>query len=365
MIAPRALGLCVLFILAAMALPGCASMTNKAPDDEASVLFCGDVMLDWGVKELFLSEGYDYPLKRIRQFFSGFDARFCNLECPISDKGDPHPEKKYIFIAPPGAARILAYGGISGVSLANNHAMDFGAAALADTIAVLEKNGIAAAGAGADVEKARIPMQLELKGTKLAVLCYTNTGNKEAYATKTAPGIAKAGIEIIRRDVQALRKTGAVIVVSLHWGDEYADYPSAEQVDLAHDIIDAGADAIIGHHSHIYQGVELYKGKPVFYSLGNFLFGSINEEIRDNIVVALRLKKGVPVSLEIYPVNGSQDRTHRFQPRRMNGSHAQALLSHLVEISKPLDSEFPKRALLHDSMIRCDLRANIPPASEK
>ncbi len=357
-------GLTFLALVAVTAF-GCASMTSTAPDDEASVLFCGDVMLDWGVKELFLAEGYDYSLKRIRHFISGFDARFCNLECPISGIGAPHSDKKYIFIAPPEAVKILTYGGISHVSLANNHSMDFGVEAMMSTIAVLEKNGIAAVGAGADMEKARNPARLELKGAKAAVLCYTNIGNSEAYAKKSTPGIAKAAIEIIKRDIQSLRKSNAVIVISIHWGDEYADYPSADQIELAHDIIDAGADAIIGHHSHIYQGVEIYKGRPVFYSLGNFLFGSINEEIRDNIVVALRLKKGVLSSFEIYPVNGSKDTVNRFQPRRMTGSDADTLLRHLIDISKPLDQEFPKKALLRASMISCELRAETPSPSAR
>jgi len=336
-------------LLLFMMISGCASFPGKTPPDEIQVLFCGDVMLDWGIKEITLSEGYDYPLERVRGFLRSFDYRICNLECPIASSGTPHPDKKYIFIAPAEAVRVLKHGGITGVSLANNHSTDFGIPALQSTMTILAENGIQYTGAGADFEESRQPVLLERHGISAAVLGYTNIGNKDAYATKTMPGIARANLEIIKKDILNLKKFNDIVVISLHWGDEYADYPADEQIELAHAIIEAGADAVIGHHSHIYQGIEIYRGRPVIYSLGNFLFGSLNEDIRDNIVVSLRLgNKGIR-SIEVYPLNGINDPNNRFQPRKMTGSEAEALLLHLREISHPLGSEFPRKAVISNS----------------
>ncbi len=332
-------------------ISGCASFSSKTPVDEVKILFCGDMMMDWGIKEAALREGYDYPLDRVQGFLSTFDFRICNLECPIAPSGIPDRDKKYIFIAPPDAVKILTHGGINGVSLANNHTMDFGIPALQATMSILTGNKIQYTGAGNDADEARQPILLERNGIRIAVIGCTNIGDNNAYAARNTPGIARAGLESIKKDVQGLKKFNDFVIVSIHWGDEYADYPSEEQADLAHAIIDGGADGIIGHHSHIYQGIEIYRGRPVCYSLGNFLFGSRNEDIRDNIVVALSFKKSRMKTLEIHALNGINDTEHSFQPRKMSGAEAESPLSHLKEISRPLNADFPRGCVISNSRL--------------
>jgi poly-gamma-glutamate synthesis protein (capsule biosynthesis protein) len=338
----------------------CASLGSRDAAKKLTVVFCGDVMLDWGVKEVFEKKGPSYPLAGIKGFLSKFDYRFCNLECPISDSGQPDPEKKYVFQAAARSAGILSHGGINGVSLANNHSMDFGHEGLMNTMIELSARGIQYTGAGMDAGEAHMPVLVEIRDIRLAILGYTNIGTNTSYAGAAAPGIARAAGDLMRRDIQFCKRFSDFVVVTLHWGEEYAEYPTQEQVEMAHAVIEAGADAVIGHHAHIYQGVEIYRGKPVFSSLGNFLFGSTNESIRDNILVSLVFRKDRIESIEIYAVDGNTDSSNPFQPYRVTGTDAHALLSHLVTLSKALGPDFPEKAKLEDSTLRYDF-----PSGEK
>ena len=121
----------------------------------------------------------------------------------------------------------------------------------------------------------------------------------------------------------------------MHWGDEYSEYPNQKQIDLAHLIIESGADAIIGHHPHISQGIEIYKDKPIFYSVGNFIFGSVNEDIKDNMLVQISFLKNRLKLFRIYAINGNTIKTP-FQYRLLNGLDAKNSLNYLLDISKPL-----------------------------
>ena len=339
----------VLTLIAACVIAaGCATLYGTHADNEARLLFCGDVMLDWGIRDVCAKEGYAYPLKKISGFLSSFDYCFCNLECPVSSTGEPHIDKKYIFLAEPESVEVLVRGSIRGVSLANNHMLDFGMDAMLNTAAILAKNGIRSTGAGLDYDDAHLPVLAVINSSRIAISAYTNIGYADTYATRTSPGLAMASADAIRKDIQRLRNYNDIIIIVLHWGDEYSDYPTQGQIDLAHAVIDSGADAVIGHHSHVYQGVEIYRKKPIFYSLGNFLFGSTNENGRDNIVAALWIKGGRLASLTVYAVNGNKDAASRFQPRLMSGNDADTLLRHLIDISRPLGSDFPKNAVIAD-----------------
>ncbi|MDY6969929.1 MAG: CapA family protein [Spirochaetota bacterium] len=323
----------------------------KHIEGSVNILFCGDVMLDWGIRDIFETKGYRYPLRELKDFLSQFDYRFCNLESPISDKGKPHLTKKYIFRAKPEEVKILKYGDFNGVSLANNHSNDFGKEALLDTLDILIKNNISYAGAGSDICSARLPLSLEIEGINIALFAYSDIAYKESYATDISSGIAKADLDSIIEDIQQFKSIYHFIIISIHWGEEYSDYPTEQQIEMAHKIIDSGADVIIGHHPHVYQGIEIYKGKPVIYSLGNFIFGSINEDIRHNIVVGIRfLKEGIH-SLNIYAINGNKDTRKPFHHTLLEGKEAVDSLIHLLKLSETLGSAFSQRAYIKDSVL--------------
>jgi poly-gamma-glutamate synthesis protein (capsule biosynthesis protein) len=345
----------IYFCLSLIIFSACFSQTDRGvvkeyrSDKEIGILAGGDVMLDWGIGEVIDKEGYVYPFAGIKDFLSSFDFRYCNLECPVSAEGEPHPVKKYIFLAKPEYIESLVYGGIDGVSLANNHTSDFGKSALINTMTILSQKGIMFTGAGMDVGSAHLPISINKRGIKCAIFAYSFIAESETFATHSSPGIAGAGLDLIKEDIQQFRALNNFIIVSIHWGIEYSDYPLDDQIEIAHAIIDAGADAVIGHHSHIFQGVEIYRNRPVFYSLGNFLFGSINEDIRDNILVELRLMKNGIVSIGVYPLNGNKNTKRPFQPALLEGDGAGPVLRHLINISRQLGNEFPDKAVIEDS----------------
>ena len=226
------------------------------------------------------------------------DLLFGQMECVLSDRGTPAPNARLPMRTAPGVAPVLADAGFDVLSLAGNHAMDYGAQALGDTVAHLRAAGIATCGGGATLAEARAPALLEAKGRRVAFLAY-NAILPHGYAAEsnragcaplrvhthyeavepdqpgTDPRIltfaAPADLADLLADVRAARARADHVVVSMHWGIHFvravlADY----QREVGRAIIDAGADAIFGHHPHLLKGVEFHRGRPILHSLGNF-----------------------------------------------------------------------------------------------
>jgi poly-gamma-glutamate synthesis protein (capsule biosynthesis protein) len=202
-------------------------------------------------------------------------VRFVNLEGPLSDQNGEtmSPSNPLIFTGPPSGADALARASISVVSTANNHAWDYGRAGLLQTLANLDRVGIAHAGSGATPDAAAAPAFVEFHGWRVAFVAVTDVWNFGPLAAhKARDYVAKADPASVARSIASAREHGAeIVVVSQHGGDEYADQPLARARALLHAYVDAGADIVVGHHPHVVQGVEWYQGKPIFYSLGNVL----------------------------------------------------------------------------------------------
>jgi len=244
-------------------------------------------------------------LQHVAGIFKSADVAYCNLEGPMCDVGEKHPGKAGISLhlrSTPSVARALAGAGIDVVSLANNHALDYGAAGLDQTLGLLDEVRVARAGAGRDLNAARQPALLEVNGVHIALLSYTSVCVSPFAATATTPGVAMVRINtsyaanlrlfqqpgspmltrtvgepedvaMLLDDVKAAKSVADVVILAWHWGvserwGKLADY----QRELGHAVIDAGASAIIGHHAHMLLGVEFYRGCPIFYSLGNLAF---------------------------------------------------------------------------------------------
>ena len=256
-----------------------ASPTVPRDDQEVVLAAVGDVMLGRSIGEGILRYGPSYPFQFVDQTLREADIVFANLESPISEGGVP-AEKDFVFRAPPLAAQSLAVAGIDVVSFANNHALDYGLEGFRDTMAALAARGIAYAGAGEDIAAARRPVILEVGGLRLAFLAYVNTPDDSVSGfsvAATAAAADKAGVawarpQAVAEDVARAARQADIVVVSLHLGFEYQEAPNQLQVDLAHAAIDAGADLVLGHHPHVLQGIEEYRGGLIVYSLGNFLF---------------------------------------------------------------------------------------------
>ncbi len=226
----------------------------------------------------------------VREYLSGADLTLANLENPVIRNAVYHPEAT-TFTGDLRLMPILEQAGLDGVTLGNNHILDAGAAGLLETLRHLEEAGIAYAGAGADLRAAREPMVFELGETRVGVLSYQGVPSYEwAWATRAAPGTAPLIEEVVRKDVERLRREVDLVVVMPHWGKEYVATPEPGQVDLAHAAVDAGADLVIGGHAHWPKGMEVYEGKPIFYGVGNLLLDqSWSEETSTGIFAEITL----------------------------------------------------------------------------
>ncbi|TCW62213.1 CapA family protein [Treponema sp. J25] len=233
----------------------------------------GDIMLDRLIGTVISRDGWASPFMGIKPLFEQVDIGFANLESPASFLGKPYPGKdpEITFRANPGALLGLKYAGIDVVSLANNHANDHGKEALLETIQALEVLGIAVCGAGENYQRAHQPAILRCGPYRIAFLAYAEPVWSVTKAGEMA-GVATIEKEEILADIKAAKQEADLILVSLHWGVEHQHFPLEKDRALAHDLIDAGAHGILGHHPHVLQGIEIYRGYPILYSLGNCIF---------------------------------------------------------------------------------------------
>lgn len=241
------------------------------------LLFAGDVMLSRGVRRQILASGDPaLPFRKIGPLLAGADLAFVNLESPFSDQGPYHPDGLIFHAAPPMIAG-LALSHIAVASTANNHSRDCGAHGVDFTLHWLCSHGITPVGSSESAEQTHRGMILVRNGIRFGFLGYTydqQNGNWRDLDER----IALADPAFVSRDVKALRQRCDVVIVSMHHGIEYALKPSKQQVTFAHAAIDAGATLVIGHHPHVIQPREMYKGGLIFYSLGNFVFDQFQRQ---------------------------------------------------------------------------------------
>jgi len=262
---------------ASAAATGSAAPSHETNEPHSiTVIAGGDVSFGRVTGQLLLHDPSRDDFTKIRPLLERADVRFVNLESTLSEQGGRtvNPHSKLVFTGPPVAAEALARAKIDVVSLANNHAWDFGRQALLETLAHLDRVGIAYTGVGRTRDAAYGPTFVERRGFKLAFLAVTDMWNQVLHPHPGKEHIADAAeAEQVLRRIRALRRDEHVdfILVSFHGGVEYGPTPLPRHRQLLHKLIAAGADAVIGHHPHVLQRVELLAGKPIFYSLGNLM----------------------------------------------------------------------------------------------
>jgi len=297
----------------------------------------GDIMLAGSGTRTFKKIGYDYPFAATTAELKTADIVIGNLESPIAKGGKEFLNKKYRFRSAPRTAAALKNAGFSIVTLANNHMMDFGRTALEETLHHLDMAGISYAGAGETLYEARKSAILIVKGIKVAFLAYSLTLPDEFYATTDRPGTAPGYSRFYQEDIAEARRVADYVVVSFHWGTESREIPNPYQVTAAHRAVDAGADIVIGHHPHVLQGIERYKNGVIFYSLGNFAFGSTSKSSDRSVIAKVCLENGVK-EVELIPLNVLYRDVH-FQPRLLSGERGQDVIDHLNRISRRWNTE--------------------------
>ena len=245
-----------------------------------TILFSGDVLLSDHVLNAYSrSDGISGVLDQgYLSTIQSADYFAVNEEFPFSSRGTQAPDKQYTFRLAPEKVSLFKEMGIDAVTLANNHALDYGTDALLDTCEILDRAGILHTGAGKDLDTAKQPVLFEKNGQRVALIGATRVIPKADWAaTKGHPGMLSSyevSVEPLLAQIAECHASGDRVVVLIHWGIERDETPQEYQRALARRYIDAGADLVIGSHPHVLQGIEYYKGKPIFYSLGNFVFGS-------------------------------------------------------------------------------------------
>ena len=258
------------------------SPSPSAAPTNIRVAIAGDVLLWGGVARQLDNKGHDGVIDpELAALMSGADLAFVNLEMPISEGGIPMDDKQYTFRGKPGHLSLLSETmGVSAVSLANNHSLDFGMDAFLDTLEHLSRAGIGYAGAGKDLDEAKEPWVAEVQGRTVAFLAASRVIPVYTWnATATRPGVLTTYDPAnLNKAITKAKEKYDYVIAYIHWGEEGSEEPKDYQVTLARGYIDAGADAVFGTHPHILQGFEIYKDKPIAYSLGNFIFTSSRPE---------------------------------------------------------------------------------------
>ncbi len=281
---------------------------ETAEEGKVTLVFAGDILFDpaYSIMARMLQRAdgiYDSISEDLMAEMQNADIFMVNNEFPYSDRGSPTPEKQFTFRAKPEYADILHDMGADIVSLANNHAYDYGEDAFLDTMDILNDIDMPFVGAGRNLEEASAPVYFIAGDIKIAIVSATQIERLDnpdtKGATETTPGVFRCWnparlLEI----VSEAKENSDFVIVYIHWGTENTDELDWAQLDQAPKIADAGADLIIGDHPHCLQPIQYVKGVPVVYSLGNFLFNS--RELDTCLVKAVVTETGLE-SLQFIP----------------------------------------------------------------
>lgn len=274
----------------------------------------GDVMLGRLVNEAIRLWGVAYPWGDTLPLLHSADRLLINLECTLTAHTEPwrgDPYKPFFFRAEPTAVRTLSLARVSFASLANNHSLDFDVPGMLETIAVLDRAGIAHAGAGRTLAEARAPAWLSAGGLRIAVLAFADHPLAWA-ATPESPGINYTPVSLDEEDfapvaaaIAAVRAQADLVLFSIHWGPNMRARPAPHFRAFARRVIEAGVDLFWGHSAHVVQGIEFHQGKPILYDTGDFVDDyAVDRDLRNDLsaLFLVRVRAHVVEGLELVPV---------------------------------------------------------------
>jgi poly-gamma-glutamate capsule biosynthesis protein CapA/YwtB (metallophosphatase superfamily) len=294
-----------------------------------SLTAVGDIMLGERMNRPIRKFGPEYPFYCVYPIFRRSNIVLGNLEGPFS-KNAEQQKRNFTYKVDPKNARILRRAGFNIVTLANNHLLDCGKEGVLETLSALKRHNIQYIGAGENEKEAHSPAIMQAEKYKIGLLGYY--WNRRTAARSNKPGSAMDSEEYLANDIRLLRSLVDRVVVTVHWGVPYDRYPSEEDQKKAHLAIDCGADIIIGHHPHIVQPFEVYKNHPVFYSIGNFAFGSGNSKA-EAILLGIDFQDDF-TGITIFPAYiKNRDKRINYQPKILSGNSALKSIKHLKEIS--------------------------------
>ena len=293
----------------------------------------GDIMLgeqplcnNFGVSSVIKRKGPDYLFDGVRSLFNEGDIIFGNLECSIMDRASANAEEPKFFCANPIVIEGLKNASFNVLSVANNHIMENKDSLFWNTVQILKNNNIRPVGIADEI------VIFSVKGYKISFLAYSFI--EDNFQNSCYNKIQSE--EVIIHDIQKIRSDVDLIIISLHWGCEYVPYPSPDQVQIGRKLIDAGADIIIGGHPHVTQSYEIYKNKPIFYSLGNFIFDhTYIPTTRESFIAEITLDYTMNITnVNIIPVVAN-DRS--YQPQIPNSLQNEAYINYVNAIRSTIE----------------------------
>lgn len=314
--------------------------------EKINIIAVGDIMLGRRVGSGLekQKDGYIYAFEEVADTLRKGDVIFGNLEDPITESTTSLDKNgKIILKAKPAALSAIQYAGFNLLSLANNHMLDYYARGLLDTMDLLDSAGIRHSGAGRNIDDARKLCVIEKKGIKTGLLSYTDmaetvfNGNPRISfaAGEDKAGVAPRVFEYIREDIGYAQKDADILIISLHWGIEESFEVTDDQRKFAHDLIDLGADMVLGHHPHQFQGMEIYNGKLIAYSLGNFIFDQNDPENQESFILDMDFTKEGLTALSAIPVRT----IGKIRVVPQTGTNASGLLDREAVLSEKLGSK--------------------------
>lgn len=334
-------------------MAGTAGTAERRPS-EVTLIFGGDAMLGRLVALWVERFGPSYPLGDTATRLRAADLAVVNLECALTERRDPWsgPPKPFYFRGVPQSVQGLLEAGIDAVNLANNHALDFGPEGLGDTLRLLRRNGIHTAGAGMTLSEARRPAVAERAGLRVGLVGYCDH-QPDFAAGEARPGIAfldlerpDRALERVREDLAEMRRLGVDWpVLSLHWGPNFAERPSPEQVAFAHQAIEAGFATIFGHSAHGFQGVEVWRGCPILYAAGDLVDDyRIHRKFRNDrqLLYELVLRDQALDRIRLWPIEIAECQTGPASPEANQwiGERMARLCAELGSHVQPVDGHW-------------------------
>jgi poly-gamma-glutamate synthesis protein (capsule biosynthesis protein) len=308
--------------------------------DTVRFVLVGDVMLGRLVNRMLRVAPPEYPWGDVLPILRSADAFVCNLECVISDRGEPWPGKIFTFRSDRKNVAVLEQAGVTAVSLANNHTLDYGSDALADCLSALTELGIGAAGAGQSLQRARAPAVFPVGALHAELVAFTDN-DPSWEANGATPGVFYVPLDppderfaVLLDIVREAAWRADLVIISAHWGPNWGEEPLASHVEAAHRLIDAGADVVFGHSAHIFRGVEFYRDKAILYSCGDFVDDYAVDEVERNdhsFVFNLEFTRTALQRIVLVPTV-----IHHFQARLAQEPARTAILDRMQELSARL-----------------------------
>ncbi len=298
----------LIYFILIIIISGCATSKIKTEiKDNYDIAIVGDIMLGRNLSKFWEKFNVDYPFELVKDELKSCSVVFGNLECPLVYKDKingmkKNGKKKIHLYAEDDAAKSLENAGFNIVSLANNHSLDYGQDGIKQTMELLTKHNIKYSGIWkGNLSIPNAPVVMEVNGTKIGFLCYSDVSHKSFAAGIKKYGTIPASMKVIRHDIKNAKNKVDILIVYLHWGKEYQNVKKY-QIRQARNLIDLGVDMIVSSHTHLFQDIEMYKEKYIFYGLGNFVFDMKKEETKYSAIVKVKINNKKIEKVKLIPV---------------------------------------------------------------